>query len=132
MATAGFNVRYPCFQRKRDSRLDLVNFEHDKWGGGFFLEFAIHDAGDLQTSWGEIVPEAEIEVAHTDPATRARLLATRKPSNTPKDYFRYDTFADEREKCDALIENLVGLLPQVFDWFEEGTVGPNIAPFSRQ
>jgi hypothetical protein len=75
------------------------------------------------------VPEAEIEVAYTDPATRARLLATRKPSNTPKVYFRYDTFADERERCDALIENLVGLLPQIFAWFKDGTVGPNIAPY---
>jgi hypothetical protein len=130
MAKEGFSIRYPYFQRKRNGRLELVNLEHDKWGGGFFLEFAECDAGDLQTSWGEIVPEAKIDVAYTDPGGRARLLATTTPRTSPKDYFRYDSFADNREKCDALIEELVSLLPQVLRWFESGVVGPNVAPFS--
>ncbi len=131
MSARGFAVRYPHFQRKRGGHLELVSLQHDKWGGGFFLEFAKHDAGDLETSWGEHVPEAEIEVAYTDPATRARLLATSRHSNTPKDYFRYESFANDRAQCDALISEVVGLLPQVFEWFEKGSVGPNISPFSH-
>ena len=129
MAEEGFCIRYPYFQRERDGRLELVNFEHDKWGGGFFLEFAKCDVGDLQTSWGEIVPEASIDVAHTNPGARARLLATTNPSGSRKDYFRYDSFADDREECDVLVEKLVSLLPQVLKWFENGAIGPNVAPF---
>jgi len=130
MSAQGFAVRYPHFQRKRDGLLELVSLQHDKWGGGFFLEFAKHAAGDLETSWGERVPEARIEVAYTDPGTRARLLATTRHSNTPKDYFRYESFADDGEQCDALVSEVVNLLPQIFEWFESGSVGPNVSPFS--
>ena len=131
MSAQGFVVRYPHFQRKRDGCLELVSLQHDKWGGGFFLEFAKHDAGDLTTSWGELVPEAQIDVAYTDPGGRARLLATTRHSNTPKDYFRHESFAEDRAQCDALVAEAVRLLPQVFEWFENGSVGPNISPFSR-
>lgn len=129
MVTEGFSVKYPHFQRNRNGRLELVSLVHDKWGGGFFLEFAKCDAGDLHTSWGEIVPEAEIHVAYTAPELRARLLSTANPSNSPKDFFRYETIADDGERCDALVEELASLLPQVLSWFESGAVGPNIAPF---
>ena len=131
MSAQGFAVRYPHFQRKRDGHLELVSLQHDKWGGGFVLEFAKHAAGDLETSWGERVPEAEIGVAYTDPATRARLLATTRHSNTPEDYFRHESFAEDRVRRDALVSEVVRLLPQVFEWFENGAVGPNISPFSR-
>ena len=131
MAQAGFSVRYPYFQRERDGCLELVNLVNDKWGGGFFLEFAKCDTGDLQTAWGEIVPEAEIEVAHTDPATRARLLATTRSSGSRNDYFRFESFADDRAKCDDLVKELIDLLPQVLAWLEDGTIGPNISPYSN-
>jgi len=132
MAAQGFAVSYPHFQRKRDDHLELVSLQHDKWGGGFFLEFAKHKAGDLETSWGELVPEAEIEVAYTDPGTRARLLAATRHSNTSQDYFRHESFANDLAQCDALVSEVVRLLPQVFEWFENGSVGPNISPFSQQ
>lgn len=131
MAQAGFTVRYPHFQRKRDGRLELVNLEHDKWGGGFFLEFATCDAGALHTSWGEIVPEEKIEVAHTDPLGRARLLAATNTDGSRADYFRFESFADDRAKCDDLVKHVVSLLPQLLAWFEHGTVGPNVASFGE-
>ena len=127
----GFIVRYPSFRRKRDDRLELVILQHDKWGGGFFLEFAKFDSGDLHTSWGEIVPEAEIEVGHTDPATRARLLATPDKNGSPDCYFRYESFAKDRTKCDELVKQVIELLPQITAWFERGEVGPNIASFTN-
>ena len=129
MSAQGFAVRYPHFQRKRNGHLELVSLQHDKWGGGFFLEFAKHAGGDLETAWGECVPEAEVEVAHTDPATRARLLATTRHSGTSRDYFRHESFTEDRAQCDVLVSEVVGLLPQVFEWFECGSVGPNISPF---
>lgn len=130
MAKEGFDIGYPYFQRKKSGCLELVNLVHDKWGGGLFLEFAKHESGDLQTSWGELVPEANIDVAFTDPGSRARLLATTKHSNTARDYFRYESFSHDREKCDTLINELVRVLPQVLKWFEDGSVGPNISPYA--
>ncbi len=131
MQALGFNVSYPHFQRKRDGRLDLVSLEHDKWGGGFFLEFAALDAGDLTTSWGEVVPEAKVNVAYTDPSTRARLMAVPADADSRERYFRYEEFADDRGQCDDLVSELVNLLPQVDDWLDRGEVGPNVVPFSR-
>ena len=110
--------------------MELVSLVHDKWGGGLLLEFAIFDAGDLKTSWGEVVPEADIEVAYTDPSTRARLMAAAGDMDSRRKYFRYEAFADDRDKCDDLLNEVIKLLPQVVSWFERGEVGPNIVPFS--
>ncbi len=131
MAELGFRVRYPHFQRRRDGVLELVSLLHDKWGGGFFLEFAKHAAGDLETSWGERVPEEKIYVAYTDPASRARLFATTEHEDERLNYFRYDPKAEDRASCDALVGEMVSLLQQVVEWFETGSVGPNVSVFSN-
>lgn len=130
MAAAGFSIRYPHFQRHRGGRLELVSVQHDKWGGGFWLEFAPHAPGDLATSWGEVVPESSIDVAHTDPATRARLLASTADAASRNSFFRYETFADDKDRCEALVTEVAALLPQVFAWFDDGTVGANVSPFT--
>lgn len=130
MAELGFDVRYPHFQRKREGELQLVSLIHDKWGGGLFLEFARHPTGDLATSWGDVVPEQEIHVAYTDPATRGRLLGTTQHEDARMNYFRYDAQSDDRAALDTLVEELVSVLPQVVDWFETGSAGPNISLFS--
>ena len=132
MAELGFRIRYPHFQRTRNGELELVSLQHDKWGGGFILEFAKHAAGDLQTSWGETVPEEKIDVAYTNPATRARLLATTERNDDRLNYFRYDPKADDRASTDALVEQMVRLLPQVIEWFESGLAGPNVLAFSDE
>ena len=129
MAELGFRVRYPHFQRTRNGELELVSLHHDKWGGGFCLEFAKHAAGDLETSWGEVVPEDKIDVAYTNPATRARLFATLAHSDQLLNFFRYEDIADDRAGLDDLVEQLVRLLPQVIEWFETRAVGPNVQPF---
>ena len=130
MAAAGFTIRYPHFQRRRGDRLELVSVHHSKWGGGFCLEFAPHAPGDLATSWGEVVPEDSIHVAHTDPATRARLLASTADAASRNGFFRYEAFADDKDRCEALVTEVVTLLPQVFAWFDDGTVGPNVSSFA--
>lgn len=130
MAALGFDIRYPHFQRKRDGELELVSLVHDKWGGGFFLEFARHAAGDLETPWGEVVAEDQIHVAYANPATRGRLLASRENSDERRNYFRYDDVPGDRAALDALVEELASVLPQVVAWFETGAAGPNIALFA--
>jgi hypothetical protein len=36
----GFKGSYPHFRRFADERIDLLTFQHDKWGGGFVIEIA--------------------------------------------------------------------------------------------
>ena len=102
---------------------------HDKWGG-LFLEFAAHAAGDLQTPWGEVVPVDRINVGHMDPANRRRPLATAEHGDERRNCSRYDEKSGDRAVLDALVEELVIAVPQVVGWFETGSVGPNISPFS--
>jgi len=130
MADEGFIGKYPHFQRKEEGDLQLVSVIYDKWGGGFVLEFACHPAGPLQTSWGTVVPEEEIEVAYAPPSSRARLVRTERGQGCYEDFFRYETIADDREQCEALVNRVVTLFPQVNEWLREGKAGSNISLFA--
>jgi len=68
----GFDGKGLHFQRRGES-LDLLDFQYWKHGGEFILEVGRCSRGDLHTSWGEIVPEVSITVAHLSPLERARL-----------------------------------------------------------
>ncbi len=130
LAEQGFTGKYPHFQRKESGNLQLLSVIHDKWGGGFVLEFANHPMGALHTSWGAVVPEDEIDVAYSPPSSRARLVRTERGQGCYKDFFRYEQIADDREQCEALVSDVVERFSQVNEWLREGRVGPNISPFS--
>lgn len=126
----GFTGKYPHFQRRESGELQLLSVIYDKWGGGFVLEFASHPAGPLHTSWGDIIPEEDIDVAYTSPGSRARLVRTERGQGRYDDFFRYDKVAEDREQCEALIRYMLERFPQVNEWLREQKVGPNISPFS--
>jgi len=130
LAAEGFTGKYPHFQRKEGGDLQLLSVIYDKWGGGFVLEFAHHPTGPLHTAWGTIVPEEEIDVAYASVSTRARLVRTERGQGCYQDFFRYEGIADDREQCEALVNQVVALFPQVNRWLRERKVGPNIAQFS--
>jgi hypothetical protein len=79
----------------------------------------------MATSWGEVVPEASLTVAHTPVDARARLQATGSRSSTSDLWFRYEGL-DEAE-CQSLVTHIADLLPQVDAWLREQEVGPNIS-----
>lgn len=126
----GFTGKYPHFQRKEGGKLQLLSLLYDKWGGGFVLEFACHATGDLETAWGEVIPEANIEIGYTAPSSRARLVNSDSGQGLYEDFFRYEQFADNREQCEQLVSRVVELLPQVNAWLRNNQVGGNITPFS--
>ncbi len=127
--TEGFVGRYPHFRRLEGGMLHVLSIVHDKWGGGFVLEFGHHPPGPLHTSWGTVVEEPDIEIGYVPPDKRARLVATQSGQGTYEDFFRYDDIADQRDACEALVDRVIGLFPQVDDWLRTGEVGPNIAAF---
>jgi hypothetical protein len=126
----GFTGKYPHFQRKESGSLQLLSVIYDKWGGGFVLEFAHHPTGALQTSWGTVVAEEDIDVAYTTPSSRARLVRTERGLGCYTDFFRYEKIAESKEECEALVGFVIELFPQVNKWLREGDAGKNISLFS--
>ena len=45
----GFKGSYPHFRRIVENRVDLLTFQHDRWGGGFVIEIARAPAGGITT-----------------------------------------------------------------------------------
>lgn len=131
LIAAGFTGSYPDFRRRDGGRLHLLSVQFDKWGGGFMLEFASQPGGDLTMAWGEVVPEARLTTAYAAIADRARLLAVRTAGATAGDlresWFRFEGL--DPSGCDALVGQVIALLPQVDAWLRTRQPGPNISTF---
>ena len=120
----GFKGKFPNFQRLENGSIHLLSIEFDKWGGGFFLEFACHPPGDLETTWGEVVAEKDIIVAHTSIESRARLQQKGHQNSLSEDWFRYENLSDD--EIEKLVRHVSGLISQLNEWLREKRVGKNI------
>lgn len=125
LESLGFVGKHPSFRRAVADKIQILSVYYDKWGGAFFLEFGQCDAQEL-----EGVPLEDLEAAHIPLLSRARLVAYTNAGNPSKQFFRYADFSDDIEKCRALAEEVVRLLPQVNDWLHGDQVGDNISAFA--
>lgn len=89
-----FTGKYPHFMRRESDTLHLLSVQFDKWGDGFFLEFASHPAGDKTMSWSEVIPETKLKAAHTLANTCARLQES-ADGNTSDSWFRFDALNEK-------------------------------------
>ncbi|MGD8643660.1 MAG: DUF4304 domain-containing protein [Chromatiales bacterium] len=121
----GFVGKFPEFHRTENGELHLLSVQFDKYGGGFFLEFARHPSGHMATPWDEMVPERELTVAHSPIESRARLQQDGHQNSLSEDWFRFEDLpANELED---LVLHVISLFPQVNDWLREGRAGPDIS-----
>lgn len=127
----GFVGTTSSFQRLSPENLDLLSIQYRKYGGQFILEFARRERGAFSTSWGEIVPEEKIGVAHVSPLRRARLQRTHEESGEVFGGFKFSGFGEDLAKYNALASQVASLLPQVNAWLESGAVGENIHSLGR-
>ena len=125
LKTEGFSGKFPEFMRREGETLHLLGVQFDKWGGGFFLEFAHHPAGDKTMSWGEVVPEEKLTFAHASLDSRARLQEVASGGSLSDMWFRFDTL--DLAGCEELVCHVVDLFPQVITWLRERQTGPNIS-----
>ena len=130
LAQLGFKGKYPHFQREDGANLHLLSIVHNKYGGGFVLEFAQMDLGPLRTEWGETIPQEKLEIGYAPLTARARLVQTERKQGTYEDFFRYDTGAFSRESCEELVDQVVQKLPQVNEWLRGEKSGPNVVEFA--
>lgn len=120
----GFIGIFPDYRRFGDKALHLLAFEFNKYGGSFFLELACVPRGDLEMSWGEVVLEQDLTVAHTNFESRARLQQNGWANSLSDDWFQYQNLSEP--EIEKLVSGVGDLLSQVNDWFVDRTVGKNI------
>lgn len=126
----GFGGKYPHFQRVEGDDLHLLSIVHDKYGGGFVLEFARMAPGPFETPWGEVVPQPELEIGHAPLDSRARLVRTTKGGASYEDFFRYDGSDFDAAAATLLLEGVVERFSQVNEWLRDGVVRANVSPFA--
>jgi len=121
----GYIGKYPNYQRITDNQLQILGIIYSKWGGALTIEFANSKQGDLETNWGEVIPEENITIEYIWPGERARLKIDKGD-----DFFSYEKIYDNYDKCEKLIQLLTSMLPQVDAWLKSGEVGSNIGEYS--
>jgi hypothetical protein len=109
--------------------LDLVSIQWGRYGGEFILEFGSCEAGPIKTSWGEIVPEEKITVAHLSVMKRARLVPLVPSLGAQLHGFYFGDFGEDITEYDKLANTVSVMLVQVARWLEDGSIGPNVRPF---
>ena len=124
LETQGFRGKFPDFQRIEDQQLHLLSVEFDKYGGGFFIEIAVHPSGDFNTPWGEVVAEKDLTVAHTNMENRARLQHKGHNNSLSEDWFRFEGLTEQG--VENLVVDVCAMFPQINAWLRNGTVGNNM------
>jgi hypothetical protein len=86
----GFRGSFPHFKRVRNSQIDLLMFQFNRWGGSFVVEVAFCDpAGWTHRNGRHVTPE-KVRVGDISPKQRLRL-----GSHPPKQADHWFSFEPE-------------------------------------
>jgi hypothetical protein len=104
LRSAGFRGSFPHFRRLLVSKIEVISFQFDKYGGGFVVEKGWAPSGDFQTPWGETVPVTKLRTSYLPFDQVSRL----KPATVTSDdyWFRFDEHSPDdvaRTLIDVLI-----------------------------
>ena len=69
----GFRGSFPHFRRARDTQIDLLTFQFNRWGGSFLVEAAFCASEGFTTAWGAHVPPERVRAHDIHPDQRLRL-----------------------------------------------------------
>jgi hypothetical protein len=108
----GFKGSYPHFRRIVENRVDLLTFQHDRWGGGFVIEIARAPADGITTHWGEAISANKITAHDLHPNERKRIQPREGPGTDS--WFRYD-----RGQFSACASQVLELLPRAEAWWSD-------------
>ena len=107
----GFAGRFPHFRRPTPTKTDLMTFQFDRHGGGFVIEVAEAPSGDIVKPWGKVVPAHRVTAYDINPPKRQRLQPG--DDRSLNSWFRFDG----ELSADDVVDQVLGLLPQLDDWF---------------
>ncbi len=108
----GFKGSFPHFRRRLETRIDLISFFFDKYGGGFVVDIGASPTNGYTVSRGYHIPPNKVNTTHHVPQMRLQ------PTEEPPDFsFRYD----EEPVLDGIYEKLARevafLLPEAEQWW---------------
>ena len=69
----GFSGSFPHFRRIRDTQIDLLTFQFNRYGGSFVVEIAFCAPDGFNTHWGKHIPPNEVQARDIHPTQRLRL-----------------------------------------------------------
>lgn len=98
----GFKGSFPHLRRVAESKIDLLTFQFDKWGGGFIVEIAACPPEGVTMYGGEHVAPGKVNAWHM--SRRLRLGAPDEKSDGRWFRFRkgWDDAAYEALACEVL------------------------------
>ena len=73
LRSRGFKGSYPHFRRFVENGIDLLTFQHDKWGGGFVIEIACAPIEGVTTHWGKVIAPHKVTAWDLHPNKRKRI-----------------------------------------------------------
>ena len=110
LRVSGFKGSYPHFRRFVEGGIDLLSFQHDKWGGGFVIEIACAPPDGVTTYWGKAVAPNKVTAQNLHPDKRMRLKPYEGAGTDS--WFRYD-----RGQFRACAEQVLAALPCAEAWW---------------
>src|SRR5215471_550489 len=69
----GFSGSFPHFRRFRDTRIDLLTFQFNRYGGSFVVEVAFCLPDGITTAWGKHISPQKAQAHDVHPKHRLRL-----------------------------------------------------------
>jgi hypothetical protein len=84
----GFTGSYPHFRRLRESQVDLLTFQFDRYGGGFLIEVSRCGLEGITTHSGKHIEASRVRAWDLHPNARLRIKP-RAGAGTDS-WFRYD------------------------------------------
>lgn len=89
LAAAGFRGTHPHYRRTLGTRMDLVSFQVDKWGGGFLIEIATCPAKNIRDWAGLRISPLKVTASHMAERERLPKAINRRA------WYRYDVTTDD-------------------------------------
>jgi hypothetical protein len=108
----GFSGSFPHFSRIRDSQIDLLTFQFNRYGGSFVVEAAFCAPEGFTTQWGEHIPPQKVQAHDIHPRHRLRLGS--RPPKQADHWFHY-----EPERESVYTDTALELLPLLRDEAEQ-------------
>ncbi len=120
----GFTGSFPHFKRVKNSQIDLITFQFDKWGSGFVVEIAKCLPGGTNNVWGKKIDPKKVTAWDIHPDNRLRLGSAGEEIDY---WFRYDTEPLTSSRYTDIAEKIINLLDsQAEKWWSDNTVGNKV------
>jgi hypothetical protein len=113
----GFKGSLPHFRRMQSDRINLLTFQHSKYGSKFVVEIANCPVDGITTSWGEHIEPDKCKPMHI----RRRYRLGRQKYNTDYwfDYGNKKLFSDVYKNC---AKEVIKLLSEAEEWWKEDSL----------